>query len=129
MTETEKYPVTVKPSGWVTLPGEIIGQFSDGILYIGINAGSGLKIWNKQEHDETIERIKAMTREQQIMLRPLFRHMVKCEITRKGNICIPKRLREYAGFDGNDQEAELIVKDGKYTLCRSGSEVVDSHAL
>ena len=116
MTEAKEYPLTLKPNGSVILPGEIIDLLTDGTLYVSVDAEPGLRIWTSQEFEEVIEKVKAMSKAQQIMLRPLFSTLVKCEISSNGSICIPKHLRDYAGFEKGKQAAVLITKDGKRHL-------------
>jgi len=48
-----------------------------------------------------MERIKAMPRNQQIKMRPLFSHATKCEPDGQGRILLPKQIRDLAGLESS----------------------------
>ena len=110
------YAVNVGKNGWVTLPREVVSHFSGGVLYISIDITRSIRLYTDQEFDDLINRVNDLPRENKRMLRPLLTYAAKCEITKKGSICIMRYLREYA-FNEGGRDVMLLVKDGVYLLC------------
>ena len=110
------FAVTVGKNGWVTLPREVASHFSGGVLYLSIDITRSIRLYTDQEFDDLIRRVNTLPTENKRKFRPLLASAAKCEITKKGSICITRYLREYA-FNEGGQDVILLVKDGLYLLC------------
>jgi len=91
---------SIDAKGRLFIPARLREELGN-IFYVTLSTEKCLWAHSPESWERMMERIKAMTRTQQIKMRPLFSHATKCEPDGQGRILLPKPLRDRAGLESS----------------------------
>jgi len=94
------YQHTIDPKGRLFIPARMREELGD-VLFITLSTERCLTAYSSDSWDVLMEKIKAMPKQRQIKMRPLFSHAAKCELDNQGRILLPQALRDFAGLTKN----------------------------
>lgn len=100
---------TVDAKGRMFVPArlrEVLGQE----FYVTISAEDCLMVYSQEMWNSALERLKSMSQEDQMSLRPLFASATQCAPDAQGRIALPQDLRDFVGLQKN----VTIVGTGLY---------------
>ena len=94
------YHHSIDAKGRLFIPARLREELGD-VFYVTLSmekclSGYSLESWGRRE-----EKVKSMTKAQQIKARPFFANANKCDLDGQGRILLPKLLRDRVGLENN----------------------------
>ena len=106
------YQHSIDAKGRLFIPARLREELGE-VFFVTLSMEKCLWAHSPDSWERMMEKIKGMTRAQQIKMRPLFSHATKCEPDGQGRILLSKALRDRAGLEssvtvvGNGEHAEF----------------------
>ncbi len=97
---TGVYRHAIDAKGRLFIPAKLKEELGD-TFYVTISTEKCLSAYSQESWDGLMEKIAALPRQKQKMVRPLFAHATKAETDSQGRILIPQALRDFAGLTKN----------------------------
>lgn len=97
---TGTYSHTLDAKGRLFIPARLRDELGD-VFYVTLSGERCLNGYSEERWEEFRQKVRALTRSEQIAYRPLFSHAAKCELDAQGRILIPKELRDFVGLKKN----------------------------
>ena len=94
------YEHTIDAKGRLFIPARLREELGE-VFYVTLSMEKCLWAHSPESWERMMEKIKGMSRAQQIKMRPLFSHADKCEPDGQGRILLPKKLRDHVGLQNN----------------------------
>ena len=90
----------IDAKGRLFIPARLREELGD-IFYVTISMEKCLWAHSLDNWQKLVTKIGAMSKAQQIRMRPLFAHATKCELDGQGRILLTKELRDRVGLKSN----------------------------
>ena len=106
------YQHTIDAKGRLFIPARLREELGE-VFYVTLSMEKCLWAHSPDSWERLMEKIRGMTRAEQIKMRPLFSHANKCEPDSQGRILLSKTLRDRVGLEnsvtvvGNGEHAEF----------------------
>lgn len=97
---TGVYRHTLDAKGRLFIPAKLREELGD-TFYVTISMECCLSAYSSESWDKLMEKVRAMSKVQQVKVRPLFSHAAKCELDSQGRILLPQALRDWAKIEKN----------------------------
>jgi MraZ protein len=94
---TGTFTHTIDAKGRLSIPARLRDELGD-VFHVTISFEDCLCAYSEETWTRLNDKLKAMPLVDQVELRPLFSHAVKCEIDGQGRILLPQNLRDDAGL-------------------------------
>ncbi len=94
------YQHSLDAKGRIFIPAKMREELGD-IFVVTISMEKCLCAYSASSWNRVMDKIKSMSRANQIKMRPIFAHAAKCELDSQGRILLPQGLRDFAGLTKN----------------------------
>lgn len=94
---TGVYQHSLDAKGRLFIPAKLREELGE-TFFVTLSMEKCLSAYSSESWDKFMEKIKAMSKVNQIKMRPLFAHAAKCELDAQGRILLPQALRDFAGL-------------------------------
>lgn len=94
------YQHSLDAKGRIFIPAKMREELGD-VFVVTISMEKCLCAYSADSWTRVMDKIKGMSRANQIKMRPLFAHAAKCELDSQGRILLPQGLRDFAGLTKN----------------------------